>query len=74
MCDLCKGDLLFIVLTQDKPDKTLEPFVRELRNDALMQCEYLKFLRVSTDFVSPCGCEDQPPVHSYCMTAKIIKS
>lgn len=73
-CWLCNGDLLFIVITQYKPEKTLAPFVRELRNDYYQQCEYLKFLKVSTDIVKPCECKDLPAVHSYCMTAKIIKN
>lgn len=73
-CYLCNGDLLYIVITQDKPEKTLALFVRELRNDYYSGCEYIKVLKVSQHFVEPCACRDLPAVHAYCMTAKIIRS
>ena len=51
----------------------LAPFVRDLKKDMYQECEYLKFLHISTKYVRPCKCSDFN-VHSYCMTAKIIKN
>ena len=51
----------------------LPPFVKELKKDLADKCDYLGFLHISTKFVTPCKCSDLN-VHSYCMTARIIKN
>ena len=37
------------------------------------KANYLKYLKISAKFINPCGCPSNQ-VHSYCMTAKIIRS
>ena len=37
------------------------------------KANYLKYLKISAKFINPCACA-AIMVHSYCMTAKIIRS
>ena len=37
------------------------------------KANYLKYLKISAKFINPCGCHYNY-VHSYCMTARIIRS
>ena len=43
-----------------------------MKTDLENKASYLMYLRVSTKFIHACECED--PVHSYCITAKIIRT
>ena len=37
------------------------------------KANYLKYLKISAKFIKPCSCNNNM-VHSYCMTARIIRS
>jgi len=43
-----------------------------MKGDLEKKASYLMYLRVSTKFLLACECEE--PVHSYCITAKIIRT
>ena len=43
-----------------------------MKEDLENKVSYLMYLRVSTKFLDACQCDE--PVHSYCITAKIIRT
>ena len=55
------------------PERSLTPLLIELKNDMDQKAEYLKYLKISAKFISPCACKTSD-VHSYCQTASIIRS
>ena len=54
------------------PDRNLNPFLIGMRTDLFSKQPYLKYLKVSSKFIKPCGCKQ--PVHTYCITADVIRS
>ena len=77
-CYLCQRNRPLFAREHDEniqtiPEGMLPPFVKELKKDLADKCDYLGFLHISTKFVTPCKCSDLN-VHSYCMTARIIKN
>lgn len=77
LCELCNKELPVLFyknedLVKRMPDHTLNPFLKAVKNDLFNNEQYLKYLRVSSKFIRPCLCKK--PVHTYCITAQVIRS
>jgi len=76
-CVLCARHRPVLAIESDDqmknlPDRMLTPFVKELRNDFRHKYEYLKYIHVTTKFITPCKCKLH--IHEYCLTARVIKN
>ena len=54
------------------PERSLTKLLVDLKADMEAKADYLKYLKISAKFLQPCMCYDKY-VHSYCMTARIIR-
>ena len=55
------------------PERALTQLLSDLKTDMEAKANYLKYLKISAKFISPCNCKSRM-VHSYCITAWIIRS
>ena len=47
--------------------------VIDMKEDMDAKANYLKYLKISPKFIKACNCANEM-VHSYCITARIIRS
>ena len=77
-CKLCNREQPLYFYQQEDivkrlPERALTQLLSDLKEDMEAKANYLKYLKISAKFINPCGCTNNM-VHSYCMTAKIIRS
>lgn len=77
MCRLCERNRPIFLTDDDKmimrqPESSLVPFLKSLKNDYLNNRQYLKFLKINSNFIQFCQCSDWM-VHSYCGTAFVLR-
>ena len=78
LCKLCNREMpLYFYQQEDMvkrlPERALTQLLSDLKEDMEAKANYLKYLKISAKFINPCGCINNM-VHSYCMTARIIRS
>ena len=49
------------------PERALTQLLSDLKTDMEAKANYLKYLKISAKFISPCNCKSRM-VHSYCIT------
>lgn len=54
------------------PDRSLNQFMQNLKQDFLNKKTYLKFMKISSKFIQVCAC-GQKLCHSYCVTAFVLR-
>ena len=77
LCKLCTKELPIQFyknedLIKRMPDRMMSPFLQSMKQDLFKKAPYLKYLRISSKFIRPCLCKS--PVHTYCITAQVIRS
>ena len=77
-CKLCNRETPLYFYQQEDvvkrlPYRALTQLLSDLKEDMEAKANYLKYLKISAKFINPCGCASNM-VHSYCMTARIIRS
>ena len=77
-CKLCNRETPLYFYQQEDvvkrlPYRALTQLLSDLKEDMEAKANYLKYLKISAKFINPCGCSANYS-HSYCMTAKIIRS
>ena len=78
LCKLCNRETPLYFYQQEDvvkrlPERALTQLLSDLKEDMEAKANYLKYLKISAKFINPCGCPSNL-VHSYCMTARIIRS
>ena len=51
----------------------MAPLIRDLKADMEAKANYLRYLKISAKRINPCFCHNTQTVHTYCMTARIIR-
>ena len=53
------------------PDRSLTDFLKQLKADAATNRPYLRMLRLNSNYIKACGCQNMK-VHGYCKTVDVI--
>lgn len=66
LCPLCNRDSPVLFYQNEEqikriPERSLTPFLSDVKADLLAKAVYLKFIRVTQKFIQPCDCVH--PVH-----------
>jgi len=80
VCSLCNRETPLYFYQQREvasrmTSKSQTKLIKQMREDILSRSrgKYLMYVRVTGSFVLACRCE-KAPVHSYCITAQVIRS
>ena len=77
-CRLCNRELPIYFGQQEEifkrlPERSLTKLLSDLKADMEAKVSYLQYLKISAKFIEPCSCVERLKVHTYCLTASIIR-
>lgn len=78
VCKLCNREQPLYFTSNEQaikmlPERSLTPLLQEMRRDLDTNKMYFKYIKVTNKFIKPCACK-RKEVHSYCMTASVIRN